>query len=109
MKILAIETTGPFASVAYLEPETDTADERIAPGEFSHLKSTLPLAEELLSANDVPLSDVTHIAVSRGPGSFTGIRIGMTIARTLGQTLGIPVIPVPTLESFLYHAPDEQT
>jgi len=109
MRILAIETTGPYASVAYLEPETDTADERVAPGEFSHLEATLPLAEELLRTNGVSVSDLTHIAVSRGPGSFTGIRIGMTIARTLGQTLGIPVIPVPTLESFLYNAPDERT
>ncbi len=109
LKILSIETTGPYASVAYLEPETETADERVAPGEFSHLESTLPLAKELLEANGAKLSDVTHVAVSRGPGSFTGIRIGMTIARTLGQTLNVPLIPVPTLESFLYHAPDEHT
>ncbi|MBR5741713.1 MAG: tRNA (adenosine(37)-N6)-threonylcarbamoyltransferase complex dimerization subunit type 1 TsaB [Firmicutes bacterium] len=109
MKILAFETTGPYASVAYLEPETNTADERVATGEFTHLKSTLPLAEDLLNANGVRLADVTHIAVSRGPGSFTGIRIGMTVARTLGQVLNVPVIPVPTLESFLYFAPDEET
>lgn len=109
MKILAFETTGPYASVAYLEPEMNTADERIAPGEFSHLKSALPLAEDLLRANGVSLREITHIAVSRGPGSFTGIRIGMTIARTLGQVLNVPVIPVSTLEAFLYHAPDEET
>lgn len=109
MKLLAIETTGPYASVAYLDTETQFADERTSPAVFSHLQSTLPMAKEMLETNGIALSDITHIAVSRGPGSFTGIRIGMSCAKTLGQVLDVPVIPVPTLESFLYNAPDDRT
>ena len=75
LKILSIETTGPYASVAYLEPETETADERVAPGEFSHLESTLPLAKELLEANGAKLSDVLSATVyMRDPADCAIIR-----------------------------------
>jgi tRNA threonylcarbamoyladenosine biosynthesis protein TsaB len=52
------------------------------------------------------MDDVTHIAVSEGPGSFTGIRIGMATAKALAQALSLPTISVPTLESFAFHLPE---
>ncbi|MBE6036256.1 MAG: tRNA (adenosine(37)-N6)-threonylcarbamoyltransferase complex dimerization subunit type 1 TsaB [Clostridiales bacterium] len=109
MKILALETTGPRASVAYLDTETGLADQLVALEDQSHLQSLLPMADELLKKHGSSINDVTEIAVSRGPGSFTGIRIGMTAARTLAQVLNVPVVPVPTLETFLYNLPAEAT
>lgn len=51
----------------------------------------LPLLEELLTTHKLELSDVTEIKVNPGPGSFTGIRVGITIANTLGYLLNVPV------------------
>ena len=106
MKLLALETTGPRASVALLDSDTGLADQLMALEDQSHLQSLLPMAQKLLEKNGLSINDVTEIAVSRGPGSFTGIRIGMTAARTLAQVLNVPVVPVPTLTSFLYNLPD---
>jgi tRNA threonylcarbamoyladenosine biosynthesis protein TsaB len=52
------------------------------------------------------IDDVDYIAVSEGPGSFTGIRIGVSSARALAQSLGLDTISVPTLKSFLYNVPE---
>ena len=106
MKLLALETTGPRASVALLDSDTGLADQLMALEDQSHLQSLLPMAKNLLEKHGLSIDDVTEIAVSRGPGSFTGIRIGMTAARTLAQVLKVPVVPVPTLDSFLYNLPD---
>ena len=51
----------------------------------------LPLVEQLLKDHSLKLDDVTGIAVNPGPGSFTGLRVGITIANTLGLLLNIPV------------------
>lgn len=51
----------------------------------------LPMLEELLKKHELSLKDITEIKVNPGPGSFTGIRVGLTIANTLGYLLNIPV------------------
>ena len=56
-----------------------------------------PAIDELLARNGVTYADLTRIAVTTGPGSFTGLRIGLTAARGLGLALDIPVVGVPTL------------
>lgn len=56
-----------------------------------------PAIDELLARNSASFADLTRIAVTTGPGSFTGLRIGLSAARGLGLALGIPVIGVPTL------------
>jgi tRNA threonylcarbamoyladenosine biosynthesis protein TsaB len=99
MYILAIETTGPFGSVALVTGES-VVGELVSKEEMNHLKDLLPMTQRLLRDADVAKSMVTHIAVSKGPGSFTGIRIGVATARALGQALNLPVIGVPTLETF---------
>ena len=105
MYILAIETTGPFGSVALVSEEENKCvvlGEMTSTDEMNHLKDLLPQASHLLDSANVAKSDLSHIAVSAGPGSFTGIRIGVSTARALGQALGIPCISVPTLDAFLY-------
>ncbi len=98
MYFLAIETTGAFASVALLED--DRVLEHIQGHDrFSHLQNLMPQVKEVLENHKLSINDVETIAVSKGPGSFTGIRIGVSSARALCQVLGIPGVPVSSLEA----------
>jgi tRNA threonylcarbamoyladenosine biosynthesis protein TsaB len=67
---------------------------------MNHLKALMPMAQQLLNQRDIDKSDLTAVAASIGPGSFTGIRIGVSSARAIAQALDIPAISVPTLETF---------
>ncbi|MDO4553427.1 MAG: tRNA (adenosine(37)-N6)-threonylcarbamoyltransferase complex dimerization subunit type 1 TsaB [Bacillota bacterium] len=106
MEILAIETTGPFSSVALLRPD-GKVEEAVSDRLLSHLQDLVPKIEGLLSDCKLSIGDITHIAVSEGPGSFTGIRIGMATAKALAQVLTLPLIPVPTLKAFAWNLPGE--
>ena len=100
MKILAFDTTGENASVAIYDEEKNLY--RLSSDDaMNHLKGLLPMTQQLLKDTGIRREELTHIAVSVGPGSFTGIRIGVATAKTIAQALGIPVIPVSTLGSFL--------
>ena len=95
--ILAIETTGPLASVAL-----SGAPELVNQTHYSHLEEIAPMVKEILAASGVDPDELDAIAVSRGPGSFTGIRIGMATAKAFAQVWNKPVICVPTLASFAF-------
>lgn len=105
MNILAIETTGAKASVAVINEKEEvfmeTSDQKM-----NHLQNLMPMADILLKKRGMSIGDIDYIAVSEGPGSFTGIRIGVSSARALAQALGRETIGVPTLKSFLYHVPE---
>lgn len=105
MNILAIETTGPLASVAVINEKKDIWEEH-SDRKLSHLQNLVPMVGNLLKNCELQINDVTHIAVSEGPGSFTGIRIGMATAKALAQAMNLPVISVPTLKSFAWNMPD---
>lgn len=104
MYILALETTGAHASVAIIDEQGNVMEKR-GQGVLNHLQYLMPMVKELLSENKLQLSDMTAIAASKGPGSFTGIRIGVSSARALAQILNIPTIGVPTLKAFAYNMP----
>jgi len=76
---------------------------------LSHSENLLPMIDYALKTAGICAGDINLFAAANGPGSFTGIRIGVSTARALAQTLGIPVIKVPTLETFVYLLPDENT
>lgn len=107
MYLLAIETTGAFASVALAKAEiqNNTVNSFEIIGhidghdKFSHLQNLTPQIQQVLSENALSIGDVSVIATSVGPGSFTGIRIGVSTARALSQALGIPCAAVPSLEA----------
>jgi tRNA threonylcarbamoyladenosine biosynthesis protein TsaB len=105
MNILAIETTGAEASVALINEKGEVFMEA-SDQKLNHLQNLMPLTDLLLRKCGLTIDDVTAVAASEGPGSFTGIRIGVSSARALAQALGLETIGVPTLESFLYHVPD---
>jgi tRNA threonylcarbamoyladenosine biosynthesis protein TsaB len=93
--LLAIDTAAPRLGLALLRGEgVDTLDEKMATGQAERL---FPAIDELLSSNGVAYSDLTRIAVTTGPGSFTGLRIGLSAARGLGLALGIPVLGIGSL------------
>ena len=102
MHILAFETTGPHCSVAIID-EAGNVKEAASMGTMNHLQHLMPLTKQLLEESQLQLDDIKGIAVSAGPGSFTGIRIGVSSARGLAQVLGCKVIPVETLKTFPYH------
>ncbi len=103
MWILSIETTGPQCSVALID-EKGTTTEMLSEGTLNHLQNLIPMTETLLSNSRLQIDDISAVAASCGPGSFTGIRIGVATARALCQAAGKPAIAVPTLKSFAYHA-----
>lgn len=102
MKLLVIETTGPMASVALIDENRNTT-ERTNDTLYSHLEELVPMISALLAQSDTPASSLAAIGVSRGPGSFTGIRIGLVTAKALAQIWEKPIIEIPTLEGFAYH------
>ncbi len=105
MILLAIETTGPSASVALIN-ENREVWEKSSDRTLSHLQNLIPMVDDLLEKCGLTIDDVTHIAVSEGPGSFTGIRIGMATAKALAQALDLPAVSVPTLASFAWNDRD---
>jgi tRNA threonylcarbamoyladenosine biosynthesis protein TsaE len=121
LNILALETSGQRLSVALAMPgNTNTLKthnslitmelfraysykEAYSREELNHLTELFPVMQSLLADAGLRLSDLGAIAVSAGPGSFTGIRIGISAARALAQATGLPLVKVPTLESFVFH------
>ncbi|MDR1952959.1 MAG: tRNA (adenosine(37)-N6)-threonylcarbamoyltransferase complex dimerization subunit type 1 TsaB [Clostridiales Family XIII bacterium] len=103
-RLLAVETTGQVASVALALKKDDAFDitERTARERLNHLTELIPMLRDLLASSGLSPADIDAIAVSAGPGSFTGIRIGVSAVRALAQTLNIPVVKVPTLETFAH-------
>ena len=100
MILLSIETTGPISSVAINNNGqiTEIKNE----DSYSHLKQLMPMVERILSETHTEPETLDAIAVSQGPGSFTGIRIGMVSAKGLAQVWNKPIIEVPTLATFAF-------
>jgi tRNA threonylcarbamoyladenosine biosynthesis protein TsaB len=93
--LLAIDTAAPRLQLALLmDDHADTLIEEMAQGQAERI---FPAIDQLQGRNGVAYKDLTRIAVTTGPGSFTGLRIGLSAARGLGLALGIPVIGVPSL------------
>lgn len=89
MKILSIDTAGPVIGVGYRhDAEVSVRTERIQRGSDARI---LPWAVELVAADGAKLQDLDGVAVAIGPGSFTGLRVGMAAAMGLSQSIGCPV------------------
>jgi len=107
MLILAFESSAKPASVAVLEVCDDFCNTQKSKllgqyfqhNGFSHSRTLLVMAESLLSGLEIKPSDIGLVAVAKGPGSFTGIRIGVSAAKGFAWGLDIPVCGVSTLEA----------
>lgn len=98
MKILAIEASGPVAGCALLEDDILTAEYSVQ-YKKKHSQSLVPMLNEMKEMVDLDLSSIDFIAVTAGPGSFTGLRIGAATVKGLGLALDKPVLPVPTVDA----------
>lgn len=97
MHILTLESTGKYGSAAITD-ENNKCVFASSSEEMNHLKDIIMLIDSCLRQAGIEKEDLTHVAASIGPGSFTGIRIGVSTARSIAQTMDIPCIAVPTLE-----------
>lgn len=98
MLVLGIETATLVAGVA-LYGKDKVISEHFINNRKTHSQNLMPMVKEVLEEGGITPKDLDGIAVSMGPGSFTGLRIGMATAKTLGQVLNKPVIGVPTLDA----------
>lgn len=100
MKILALETSGRLGTVGLLEANDGKVTfsvERTTPAEERTARSLLPTVHQLLKEQSWQHGDVDLVAVTAGPGSFTGLRIGVVAAKTFAYAVGAQVVGVHTL------------
>ena len=102
MKILAVDTSATAASVA-------VAEENKLIGEFSintaltHSQTLMPMVDELLKNTGLSVNDIDAVAVNAGPGSFTGVRLGVAAVKGIAFPKNLPCVSVSTLESMAYN------
>lgn len=104
MPILAIDTATLVSSVALATVDNVLAEITLQTKK-THSELLMPHIAKLLDMAQVAKSDLKGVAVSIGPGSFTGLRIGLSTAKTLAYALQIPVVGVPTLAAMAYGCP----
>jgi tRNA threonylcarbamoyladenosine biosynthesis protein TsaB len=101
LPLLAIETSEKLCGVSFLLNETEYYSAKIFLP-HSHSEKLFELIETLRDNSKLKLNDIKAVAVSAGPGSFTGLRIGMAAAKGIAAGLNIPIIPVPTFEALAF-------
>ena len=98
MRLLAFETSAKAASVALFEDGNLLAEQYQNTG-LTHSQTLMVMAEQMLSQCNLTAQDVNAVAVANGPGSFTGVRIGVAAAKGFAWGAQIPIYGVSTLES----------
>lgn len=102
MRILGIESSSLVASVAVVTDDVMTAEYTVN-FKKTHSQTLLPMIDEVAGMLGLDLDSVDAIAVSGGPGSFTGLRIGSATAKGLGFAMKKPLIHVPTVDAMAYN------
>lgn len=100
--ILAIESATMTASVAFVEEDRIVAEFTLN-DKMTHSQTIMPLIETMEKLTGRKISDLEAIAVSGGPGSYTGLRIGSATAKALAHVLELPIINISTLEVLAAH------
>lgn len=102
MKLLGLDSSGQVASVAVVEDE-ELRGEYTINYKKTHSQTLLPMLDTLAQMLELDLGTLDAIAVSGGPGSFTGLRIGSATAKGLGLALDKPLIHIPTVDALAYN------
>lgn len=98
MNILALDTSGPVAGVAILK-NSEAAYEAIAINRFTHSVSLMPMVEEGFVSTGLSIHDIDLFAATVGPGSFTGVRIGVSTVKGIAHGVNKPCIGINALEA----------
>ena len=109
LNILALETSSQHCSVALQYATQSSSGElhiatRLDSSALSHSRSLLALINDVLQEANLSLAELDAIAVARGPGSFTGLRIGIAVAQGLAFGHQLPVLPISSLAAVAYNA-----
>ena len=96
MKLLAVDTSGPVCGVAVMDGNK-VLSEMISQNRYTHSASLMPMVEQSLRSAGVTLAEMDALAVVTGPGSFTGVRIGVATVKGLAHGSGKPCVPVDAL------------
>ncbi len=107
MKLLAVETSSKTASVA-LVSEEKLLGEFTVQTQFTHSQSLMPMVDQMLKQAGVSISEIDGFAASMGPGSYTGLRIGIAAVKAFGFALNKPVYGVETLMAMLDQAKEKK-
>lgn len=102
MKILGIDTSTPIGSVALIDGETLVAEHTLNIVQ-AHSSRLMPAIDTVLKWGDITAAELDGCAVGTGPGSFTGIRIGIATIKSLCYALDKPIVGVSTLEAIAYN------
>lgn len=105
MFIVAFDTSGANSSVAIML-DNEVVSHMSVKNSLSHSQALLPLVRNAMEELDLDLADLDYIACAVGPGSFTGLRIGIATAKGLALSLNKLIIPVPTLFALAYNVFD---
>ena len=103
--ILSIETSTEVCSIA-IHQDGKLIAENTSHESYSHAERLAPMIQETMAAHNISNAELKAVAVSAGPGSYTGLRIGTSTAKGLCYALDIPLLTVNTLESMLEGLPD---
>ncbi len=101
MHLLSVDSTAKTASVAIMRDGALLGEFFLHTG-FTHSQTLLPMIDSLLSQCKLSVSDIDYCAISAGPGSFTGVRIGVCAIKGIAMPFNIPVVSVSTLEAMAY-------
>lgn len=108
MKILAVDSSGLVASVAIVEDDNLVAEYTVN-YKKTHSQTLLPMLDEIVKMTETDLNSIDVIAVAKGPGSFTGLRIGTATVKGLCLALDKPIIGVPTVEGLAMNLYDTKS
>ena len=102
MKILSIDTSSNICSVAILEDEKLITEISLDNG-LTHSESLMPTIDNIFKETNLKLNDIDLIVCDKGPGSFTGIRIGVSTVMAFSDSLQIPTCGISSLEALAYN------
>jgi len=103
MTILAIDTSNEALGIA-LSQEHEVIAEFVSVSKKKHSKRLMPAIVQLMKNADIKPEDLSKIIVAKGPGSYTGVRIGLSIAKTMAWSLKIPIVGISSLETLSLQA-----
>lgn len=105
-RALAIETSGRIGSIAVVEDGRVVREEQFPHG-LQHAAQIIPIIDRLTREQNWSPRDIDELYVSVGPGSFTGLRIGVTLAKTMALATGVKIVAVPSVRVLVENAPAE--